>query len=232
MNKYVDFVSDEDFLECVKWVCDGYLKSKKFTEKDFHRNTVDPFKIVFDIINNKITFEEWIETEKKRQSDKAINNRIGDFHQKLLGKTQGWEDLGVGNKAKLDLRKKDNSIFIELKNKFNTTNSDSASKVKDKLEKALTDNPEATCYWAYIIGKYGNSGDIVWMTKGQPENQRLRIIWGEKVYELVTGDKKALRKVWSVLPVAISDVLDTKLLISIEEKKKLLEFFAFAFENF
>ena len=24
VNKYVDFVSDEDFLECIKWVCDSY----------------------------------------------------------------------------------------------------------------------------------------------------------------------------------------------------------------
>lgn len=232
MNKYVDFVSDEDFLECTKWVCDGYSRVKLFSEQDIHRNTVDPFKLVFDIVNNQMTFEEWIENEKIRQGDKTINNRIGEFHQKLLGKVQGWEDLGTGNESKVDLRRKDNTMFIELKNKYNTVNSDSLSKVRDKLEKILKAHPDSTCYWAYIIGKHGNSGDIIWIAKGRSENQRLRILWGEKVYELVTGDKKALRKVWNALPIALSDILETKLLLSVEEKKKLLRFFSFAFENF
>jgi len=230
MNKYVDFVSDDDFLECVKWVCDGYSKANGFTDKDFHKNTIDPFKLVFDLGNNQIGLQTWIETEKIRQRDKTINNRIGEFHQKLLGKVEGWQDLGVGDESKVDLKKKDNSIFIEIKNKYNTVNSDSLSKVRDKLQRALENNPDAICYWAFIISQHGDSGESVWNYNGK-SNPKLRKIWGKKVYELVTGDKNGLQKVWNALPLAISDLTNRRLELASEEKKMLSKFFVFAFEN-
>ena len=43
-NKYVDFVSDEHFIKCVKIVCDSY--PEKVDEVDIEslqRNTIDPF---------------------------------------------------------------------------------------------------------------------------------------------------------------------------------------------
>ena len=89
-NKYVDFVSDEDFLDCVKWVCDAYPEDSSVINMDeLKRNTIDPFKLVFDLINENMNIYDWIAHEKIRQHDKTINNRIGEFHQKLLGKVSG-----------------------------------------------------------------------------------------------------------------------------------------------
>ncbi len=85
----MDFVSDEHFLDCVKWVCDSYPSSDNIDTEKLQRNGIDPFKMIFDIMNCNIDLERWKTNEYTRQADKTINNRIGDFHQKLLGGVQG-----------------------------------------------------------------------------------------------------------------------------------------------
>ena len=230
-NKYVDFVSDEHFFECVKWVCDSYPeKNEKVDLESLQKNIIDPFKMVFDIINGELCVDDWIVNERIRQADKTINNRIGDFHQKLLGGVRGWINLKTGDQSKVDLKKDDDSIFIELKNKFNTVNSDSLSKVREKLKKAVSDHPKAIAYWAYIIEKDGSSYESEWIYLGE-NNPKIRKIWGSNVYQLITGDKQALEKVWKILPVVISDVLGDKTNISQEDMKKLIELFEYAFKN-
>ena len=141
-NKYVDFVSDEHFIKCIKHVCDAYDSDPKAS----WNNGRDPFKLIFDIMNNSSNFSDWENREAMRQADKTINNRIGEFHQKLLGGVDGWTDLGTGDETKLDLKKNDNTIFLELKNKFNTVNSDSSKAVWEKLEKNLESYPASSLF--------------------------------------------------------------------------------------
>ena len=231
-NKYVNFVSDKDFLKCVEHVCKGYAESREnLSIDDLKSNGLDPFKTVFDLINKRINFDTWLKNEEMRQADKTLNNRIGEFHQKLLGSVKNWVDLGIGDDSKVDLMKKDKSIFIELKNKFNTVNSDSLDKVRDKLEKAVAQNKKAKAYWAFIISKDNSSGDRVWNKKGRKANERIRVIYGSKVYELVTGDKDALRKTWLALPKAINDYFNGKaVMIPEEDMKKLVSLFGSALQ--
>lgn len=207
-------------------VCKAYYESKEeLSVDDLKGNGLDPFKTVFDIANRKITFSGWIKNEEVRQADKTLNNKIGEFHQRLLGGVKGWVNLGTGNVSKLDLKNNDETIFIELKNKENTVNADSADKVRDKLEKALIDHPKATVYWAYIISKNNDSGEKVWMKKGRKSNEKVRRIWGAKVYELVTNDKNALKKTWEALPLAINDYFKGQVKISATDMKSLVGLF-------
>ncbi len=230
-NKYVNFVSDEHFLKCVKWVCDAYPKKVETIDMEkLQKNVVDPFKMVFDTINKKISVEDWVKNEVIRQADKTINNRIGEFHQKLLGGVKEWTDLGTGDDSKVDLKKEDDTIFIELKNKFNTTNSDSLSKVRDKLSLAVKNNPKAIAYWAYIIEKDGSSGESIWNYLGD-NNPKIKQIWGARVYSLVTEDSNALENTWKALPRAIGDLLGEKHKLSSDEMTKLIHFFKSAFLN-
>ena len=77
-NKYVDFVSDEHFLKCVKWVCDAYLdKSKTFDKAWMQRNGIDPFKMVFDMVVRNVDLQSLLSSEKNRQYDKKSGGRIG-----------------------------------------------------------------------------------------------------------------------------------------------------------
>ena len=121
MNKYVEFVSDEDFLECVRKVVESY--------QTLDENVIDEFKTIFDVCVNQINFDEWLKFELTRQQDKTINNKIGEFHQELLGKVDGWVDLGMGDETEIDLKKEDNTVFVELKNKYNTMNSSSEKRI-------------------------------------------------------------------------------------------------------
>jgi len=230
-NQYVDFVSDEHFLKCVKWVCDAYLDpSLKLDKTWLQRNGVDPFKMIFDMVVRNRNFESLMEQEKSRQYDKKSGGRIGDFHQKLLGGVKGWVDLGVGDESKVDLKKEDNSIFIELKNKHNTVNSDSLNSVRQKLEKITKDFPNSIAYWAYVIEKNGTSGESEWIYLGD-NNPKLKKIWGSKLYELITGKPDALEKTWTALPIAIKDILKDSKTISSSDMKELQIWFKDAFKQ-
>lgn len=230
-NKYVDFVSDEHFLKCVKWVCDAYLDPSLKVDKSWlQRNGIDPFKMVFDMVVRNRDFSTLIENEEIRQFDKKSGGRIGDFHQKLLGGVSGWTDLGVGNDTKVDLKKDDNTVFMELKNKYNTVNSDSLSAVRRKLNKIIEDYPGSTAYWAYVIEKNGTSGESEWNYLGD-NNIKIRKIWGAKLYEMITGVEDALEKTWIALPVAINDLISTTSSISSADKDELKKWFKDAFEK-
>jgi hypothetical protein len=215
-NKYVSFVSDEDFLECVSYVCSAYTENAK--------NVLDPIKALFDVLNRGLTVETWNNDEEKRLRDKKVNNRIGEFHQRLLGKVEGWEDLGRGHPTKLDLKKTDGSIYIELKNKFNTLNSGGESTLRKNLEKVLDDHPKAKICYAYIISENGDSGKEVWVYKGK-ENKNILKIWGKDVYELVTGNPNAINELWKALPLAIKDCINCNVTISKKDNKKLNKYF-------
>ena len=200
----MDFVSDDDFLRCVEHVCNSYPDLEEVPEPRTD-NGIDPFKMVFDMMNHEISLSELKTREYARQIDKTINNTIGEFHQSLLGSVDGWTDLGTGDDTKLDLKMDDNSVFLELKNRFNTVNSDSLSKVRDKLERNLERYPDSTNYWAFLIAKNGDSGESHWKRKKKIV-PNIRKIWGSNVYELVTCRRTALRDVWNALPRAINDV--------------------------
>jgi hypothetical protein len=228
-NLYVDFVSDEDFLECIKWVCSAYPDvSEEVDIEDLKRNAIDPFKLVFDLVNGKTTVDLWVKSESMRQDDKTINNKIGEFHQKLLGKVKGWEDLKTGSKYAVDLRRTDNSIFIELKNKWNTMNSGGIKECHQRLKVLSKSFPKARCYWAYLIGKDGTSGEEVWLYNNKT-NKNIKQVWGGKVYEIVTGDPESLSKTWRALPKAINHLKNSDFELNDAEQQKLSAFFEASF---
>ena len=229
-NKYVDFVSDEHFKKCVKHVVDAYNEEHILEDSELQRNGIDTIKMTFDMMCEGNNFKKWKIKESYRQKDKTVNNALGYFHQMLLGGVKGWTDLGVGDSTKLDLKKNDNSIFMELKNKYNTVNSDSLSAVRQKLERITNNFPNSTAYWAYVIEKNGTSGESEWNYLGD-NNLKLRKIWGSKLYELITGKSDALEKTWIALPIAIKDVLNGENDISSTDMNELQQWFRDAFEK-
>lgn len=233
MNKYVEFVSDEDFLECVKHVIDFYL-SDEYQEEPMtvlkeSKNGIDAIKI-FDITVKQIGFDGWANKEMERQQDKTINNKIGEFHQELLGKVEGWVDLGVGDETEIDLKKEDNTVFIELKNKHNTMNSSSTKTCREKLENVIEQYPDATAYWAYIISRKYRSENRVWKYQGR-EDEKIRRISGDLLYEMITGDSNALEKVYEAIPKAIVDLLGEDYKLLPYDEKLMKEFQEFIYHN-
>ena len=232
-NKYVDFVTDDHFRKCVKHVCDAYSKQGETLDmKKLMKHGLDPIKMVFDMINGRIDLSKWLLNEKIRQDDKTINNKVGEFHQMLLGGVVGWTDLGIGDDSHADIKKNDNSIFMEIKNKHNTVTGSSKPGLFDKLLRILVGHPNATVYYAYVIGgRKVKAGERIWNMEGKTANPNLKEIWGNRIYEIVTGDPGALEKVWKALPGAIEDVIGIKSDICEKDKARLVEFFTIAFHT-
>lgn len=80
----------------------------------------------------------------------------GDIAQIIIGNFIGWEDLRRGHSSGMDCRKKDNSIIMEVKNKYNTVKgSDEKKSLLPTLAKYKKDNPNTRCVWAIINPKSG-----------------------------------------------------------------------------
>jgi len=77
----------------------------------------------------------------------------GEIAQIILGNFIGWQNLKVGHSSGLDCKKIDNSIVMELKNKYNTCNSDSLKMVLEKLSKYKKENPETRCILGIVNPK-------------------------------------------------------------------------------
>lgn len=234
MNKYVPFVSDKDFLVCVKHVVDFYL-SDEFKKTPMavlreSKNDIDAIKTIFDVTVKQIGFDDWANKEMERQQDKTINNKIGEFHQELLGKVDGWVDLGIGDETEIDLKKEDNTIFIELKNKHNTMNSSSTKTCREKLENVVNRYPNATAYWAYIISRKYKSENRVWKYQGR-ENEKIRRISGDLLYEMITGEPNALEMVYEAIPQAIVDLLGEEYKLLPYDENLMLKFKEFIYHN-
>ena len=221
------------FLECVKHVTDFYLDDYQKTPivvlKE-SRNDIDTIKTIFDITVKQIGFDGWANKEMERQQDKTINNKIGEFHQELLGKVDGWVDLGIGDETEIDLKKEDDTVFIELKNKHNTMNSSSKKIYREKLENVIEMYPDATAYWAYIISRKHKSENLAWKYQGR-EDERIRRISGDLLYEMITGDPDALEKVYEAIPKAIADLLGEDYELLPYDKKLMEEFREFIYHN-
>ena len=85
------------------------------------------------------------------------------------------------------------------------------------------------CIYAYIIPKNGGSGERIWRTSQREPQTNILEAWGSRMYEIVTGDKDALKKTWKALPRAIAEVLGQSSAVEKEDMKRLVEFFEDAF---
>lgn len=228
-NEYVTFVSDDIFLEEVKKVVDAYATEEELSKTPWDvlsdsNGTIDQFKTLFDIYSNSFSLNDWVDFETHRQRDKKANNRVGQFHQNLLGHVNGWENLGRKHETGMDLKKEDDTIWIELKNKFNTMNSSSLRDTRFKCEKLAEKFPNAKIYWAYIVSEDYETFDITWEYVDNTDdiherNENIRNIGGEQVYTLVTGDETAFKQLFEAIPKAINDIKNSEFDLNAEDKK-------------
>ena len=170
---------------------------------DLRRNTLDVFSASLESALKGITFEEWLEQEKKRQIQKTLQNNVGDLHQKILATLDDIEDLGVGKV--LDLKSVKKKFIAEIKNKHNTTKGNHKVQIYNDMEKVLKNMPVGTTgYYVEILPKNGKAYDIPFTPSDNTEedkskkrktsNELIRQIDGKSFYTKVTGNKNALRE--------------------------------------
>lgn len=106
----------------------------------------------------------------------------GDLGQLIIGNWFGWEDLKQGHSTGLDCRKENNSIIMEVKNKYNTCNSSSAEALLDKLSKYKKENPQTRCVWAIVNAKPGSKNLCKKITHNGVEIEKIQ---GDELFALV-----------------------------------------------
>lgn len=201
------FLSDIHLYTCIDNLYNAYLRDKRDLKlKDLYKNKLDPIKTYFDIKFNDINLAEFIDIEAKRKADKNINNHIGNFHQELLNGLDGFE---APKQAGYDVRKLDNTIFGELKNKHNTMNSSSTETTFKKLENYANTYSNATCYLIEVVAS--QSQDILWTPTCSGKNfshKRVRRISIDKFYELATGRQNAFKELCDAIRIVTPRVIN------------------------
>lgn len=229
---YLQFISDEHLFKCLSALYSVYEKCKEGIDLNkFYKNKVDPIKFNFDMQFNEINIKEYVLSEIARKNDKTINNAIGTFHENLLGGIKGFENIKLGG---YDVRKLDNTIFAEIKNKHNTIKGEDLKGIHNKLSEIADNYPNSTCYLVHIIALKSRNEIWEFTSKGKPyRHPRVRLISADKFYELVTGRKNAFKELCDILPQATQDFLamqnnkckitnlDNRVYIDLKEKAAL-----------
>ena len=147
------------------------------------------------------------QSEIIRQLDKSNTNHIGYFHQnifKFIG--NGWTVPDQG----YDIVNESKKIYVEMKNKHNTMNSSSSKNTYLRMQDTLIKDPSATCMLVEVIAS--NSQNIEWsvsIDKNKVSHKQIRRVSIDKFYEIVTGDRLAFKKLCTVLPRIIEDVVSS-----------------------
>lgn len=170
--------------------------------------------------------------EKSRQIQKTFQNKVGDFHQMILGKCQGWENLKSGKV--IDLLNREKKIIAEIKNKYNTTKGNHKVAIYDDIESVLKEHYECyTGYYVSIIDKRRFDKPFTPpdnLTKVQRQvNQKIRNVDGATFYEIATGERGAISKLYNTIPFIIADIRDNNV-SNIVDDPLFLELFQKSFK--
>lgn len=213
----LDFITEEDFTEHVKaTICKYGEKLESFDLKRFNKNIVDPIKLIFDKTVYRSTWDEIIGNEIFRQRDKANNNDIGYFHQRIFqyiknchvpqnGEEGGWDVIYSNpNGIMIPDAGTVHTVYVEMKNKHNTMNSASTGKTFIKMQSQLLNDDDCACFLVEAIAQ--RSQNIKWETsvdKRKVGHKLIRRVSLDKFYELVTGEKDSFYRMCMVLPGVI-----------------------------
>jgi len=115
------------FVDCLK---DIY---KVLEKKHVSKTSADPF--IESVLKgfNSMSDDQWSKAEKARLAQKALEMKMGDFHEELMGKFAGYETYANGHETGCDVGKLDKTELFEVKNRHNTIKGSDGNKLVVKL---------------------------------------------------------------------------------------------------
>lgn len=233
----IDFITEEEFKDHVAKTITAYGDNlKPYDLQKLNSNLIDPVKMIFDKHVYSESWSELIKGEIFRQRDKANNNSIGYFHQRIFkyfencrvpdnGNEGGWDVIyHNGNGITLPEGDLVHTIYVEMKNKHNTMNSASAGKTYIKMQDQLLQDDDCACYLVEAIAR--QSQNIKWETSvngRHVSHRRIRRVSIDQFYATVTGEEDAFYQICMALPETISSVLESGNSISVPADTALQE---------
>ena len=211
----------DELKSCLKPLIKKAFAGRTNKEVDLYSNTLDCFSAVVDSVILNITIEQWLELEAQRQTQKTLQNIMGDIHEAVLASSREWEKLG---RKIVDLVNHNKKIIAEIKNKYSTTKGNHKVKIYDNLKNVLS-RPEYNGYTGYYVEILPPTGskeyDIPFTPPDnendgthRPENDHIRKIDGRSFHKLVTGEKDALDQFYYALPSIVAEILTEEGLIN------------------
>ena len=115
------------YVFCLSYIY-GVLEKK-------HKSKSDPDVFLKAVLQNfsGMSDADWEREEQKRLYMKSMESKMGDFHEELMGQFPGYICTALGDESGCDVKKKDGSVYMEVKNRDNTMNSSSGKSVVEKL---------------------------------------------------------------------------------------------------
>lgn len=221
-NWTIDFIGERQFKEHVAKTIEAYGENlEPYDIKKLNKNIIDPVKMVFDKNVYQESWAELIAGEIVRQRDKANNNSIGYFHQRIFqylkgcsvpanGTEGGW-DVILRNPDGIDISDGDkvHTVYVEMKNKHNTMNSAAAGKTYIKMQNQLLNDDDCACCLVEAIAK--KSQNIKWETSvdgKRVSHRKIRRMSIDQFYSIVTGQEDAFYQICMALPETVKSVID------------------------
>ena len=211
MNEF-DVPKFENLVE--NKIVEPLVKSLIDKKKDIHSNTLDPFSAMLDCMVTGQKFSDWKEKETSRQSQKTIQNKVGNLHEYVIDCFPDWENLQTGSLVDVVNHKK--KIVAEIKNKHNTTKGNHKVAIYDDLDAALKDESYLG-YQGYAVeilpkgksvyNKYFTPSDNK-TKENRPARDDIKLIDGKSFYGLISGEPDFVKDLYNkYLPAALEKAI-------------------------
>ena len=191
------WISDEKLYHEINTLLTRAQNAREDAEERRTRNVIDPFQsLVIASVFGIQDPEELINIQNMESALRGLSNPLGDFHQRILGSVDGWENHDAGYDLECSTRR----IVAELKNKWNTMNAPNRRQVEGEIETAVRQK----------LGTW--KGYLVFVIPRRPERYKTQLSGGQNLfetdgasfYELVTGDPNAIHDLLDKLCDAIT----------------------------
>lgn len=174
----------------------------------------DPFTVVAHNMIIQTSYTDALQFENVRKANKTLSNAVGNMHQKILGLSENWTDMGT-NGGLVDLRTKPGykhprfgrPVVVEVKNRFNTIKASDEPRVWDAIDnacKVVGDNAQG--YLFQITPKTPHRYDHEWTPSNRAAKKNVRVCDGATAYEIVFGERHALKELFIAMPKILQAV--------------------------
>lgn len=208
---YVNFITDAHLLNCISILYSKYENAlTTFNEPKFFSNKVDPFKMIFDMLFLGSSPQTKIQEEVIRQLDKTTGNFISEFHINILSGINGFQKEILNKRHGFYICDTNHSYIIaEIRNKHNTITKRHYNSVVSTIEACnyYSNSPNLITYLVVVMAKNHS-----FYNQLNCNGHTVYEISIDRFYQILTNNANAFRDLSYVLPSAIHDFLQSRII--------------------
>lgn len=179
---------------------EGFLKAqmdKLLEPPQKNREIKDPFSALIEG-HSSGGYDSWVERETARALNKSLTNRLGAFHQEVIGALPGWSSTGAHGDAYDVIHEepfgpRNRPAVAEVKAKYNTMNSNGAERCYGNFLSLRKHSKYKNfdCYLIQMIQRHPINQPWVPNQKSYGKLDHIRVIGAPEVFTLSTGNPDA-----------------------------------------